>query len=247
MRVMREALEYLDLGDTPQSLDSQAGSWAGLAVYLMHEHRPTHARTAEVLDYEKAAAAVSHLFPAADAALVDDLAVPFTNRNGSPVDPDAVMDLLDVVVQDNPLDEAIDILAVNHPAWRVDKHGNQLLHVDAERLASFLQAAETLDAVPGTETVGAWVTGTTAAWAIAIRYQGTLIRVEKNARGQITWQHYQLNSLTNPIGIARNSDMASRARINTGPHSLPFAEAMQALAAVGMDLSADPPSSCPAT
>jgi hypothetical protein len=44
--------------------------------------------------------------------------MPFTNKNGYPVDPDAVMYVIGMVVRGDPLPEAIDILETNHPAWR---------------------------------------------------------------------------------------------------------------------------------
>src|SRR5512146_840325 len=192
IRVVSRALESLGDGDVPERLSPRAASWAALAIYLMHEHRPTTGRPAEALHYEKAAEAVSYLLPDADSGLLAGFAEAFTNRNGSPVDPDAVLDVIAMIVQADPLAEAVDILEANHPAWEIHKHGVALLHVDGDFRATFLPAAEALEAVPGAGTVTVWATGTTAAWTLAVRRGGTLIRVEKGAQGQFTWNHYAL-------------------------------------------------------
>lgn len=244
-RIVRKALEKLDQDDIPERMSSCAASWAAIAIYLMHEHRPTTGRTAEVLFYEQAAAEVSHLFPAAETQLVADFAAPFTNKNGYPVDPDAVMHVIDMAVQSDPLAEAIDSLETNHPAWGAHKHNDKLLHVYGEFRATFSPAAETLDAVPGAGAAAVWATGSWAGWTIAIRDEGTLIRIEKNAKGQVTWWHYSLGSLTSPTGIARDPEIANRARIRHGALNHPFPAGVQALAAAGVDVYADPPSNCP--
>jgi len=245
IRVVSAALGQLDQGDIPERLNGSVASWAAVAAYLMHEHRPTTGRTAEVLWYEEAANSVSHLFPEADAQLLASLAVPFTNKNGYPVDPDAVTRVIGMVVQADPLSEAIDILEANRPAWRVHKHSGVLLHVHGEFRGTFLPAAEALDAVPGTGTAAVYATGTTAAWTIAVRDEDSLIRVEKNQAGQVTWQHYGLSSLIGPTGIARDHELANRARKKYRRLDQPFPTALEALAKAGIDLSGDPPSHCP--
>ena len=245
IRIVSQALENLDRDDIPERISNRAASWAAIAIYLLHEHRPTIGRPAEVLQYERAAATVSHLLPDTDTQLVADLAAPFTNKNGYPVDPNAVMHVIGMIVQGDPLGEAMDILGTNHPAWRVHKHNGRLLHVHGEFRATFLPAAETLDAVPGMDDAAVWVTGTTAGWTIAIRDSGTLIRIERDSRGQVTWQHYRLGALTSPTGIARDPELANRVRIRYGALEVPFPAAIQAIAATGVDLSADPPSDCP--
>jgi hypothetical protein len=211
----------------------------------MHEHRPTTGRPGESVLYEKAADAVSYLLPDTDAALLAGLAEPFTNGNGSPVDVDAVLDVIAIIVQDDPLAVAVDIMGANHPAWDVHKHGPALLHVDGDFRATFLPAAEALEAVPGPGTVTVWATGSTAAWTLAARRDGALIRVERGIAGQFTWRHYRLGALTSPVGIARDPERANRSVISHGPLNRPFDEAIEVLAATGVNLTADPPSQCP--
>ena len=103
-----------------------------------------------------------------------------------------------MIVQGDPLGDTIDILEANHPAWRPHKHSDKLLHVHGEFRATFLPAAETLDAVPGMDGAAVWATGTTAGWTIAIRDSETLIRIEKVSRGHVTWQHYRLGASHQP-------------------------------------------------
>jgi hypothetical protein len=245
IRVVSRALENVDRDDIPERISDRAASWAAIAVYLLYEHRPTIGRPAEVLMYEDAAAGVSHLLPDADPQLIADFAGPFTNKSGAPIDPDAVMHVIGMIVQGDPLAEAVDILGANRPAWQVHKHNSRLLHVHGDFRATFLPAAEGLDAVPGMDGAAVWATSTTAGWTIAIRDAETLIRIEKNRQGQVTWQHYRLGALNSPTGIARDSELASRVRIRYGALSVPFPAAIASLTAIGADLAADPPSDCP--
>lgn len=244
-----EILENIGRNHVPDHLTPQAASWAALAVYLMHDHRPTHAQTAEALDYEKAARAVSHLFPAAETDLITDLAAGFTNAKGYPVDPDAVVYVIGMLVQDDPLARAVDVLEAMRPAWRTHKHGPALLHVWAAGNATLLPAAVALDAIPpGPGTVGVLATSSTGAWTIAIRHEDTFIRIEANPLGHRLWWHYRLGSLTTPTGIARDSDVANRYRIRYPSLKLDGRSqpAVQAATLVGLDLSADLPPECPA-
>jgi hypothetical protein len=243
--VLSTALENLDQDHIPEQLIGPLASWAALATYLMHDHRPTTGRSAEVLSYEKAARAVSYLFPAADHQLIAGYAEPFTNKNGYPVDPDAVLHVIEVVVQDDPLTQAIDALEARHPDWRAHKHNDAILHVDGHARNTFLLAAEALDAIPDTARMAAvFATGSTAGWTIAIRCDGTLIHVEKNPQGGFTWQQYRLGNLVTPTRVSRERDLAARARIHNGPLGQHFPAAIEALTATGFGLS-DPPSQCP--
>lgn|GEM_PF-4131439 len=242
--VVGAVVEAIDKDDIPDQLSASAASWAATAVYLMHEHRPTTGRLAEARMYEEAAAAVEHLFPDADAELIAGLATAFSNKNGYPVDPDAVTDLIGMLVQDDPLAEAIDTLDANHPAWSVHKHNDMLLHVDGEFRATFLPAAEALEAMPGTGIAAVFATGSTPGWTLVIREADSLIRIERNPAGQITWWHYRLGGMSRPTGIARDPEIGNRARIKHGPLNQPFPEAVQAMTTVGAS-PADPPSECP--
>jgi hypothetical protein len=242
--VVSAAIGEIDEDDIPERLSTSAASWAATAVYLMHEHRPTTGRSAEARLYEEAAAKVSHLFPDADLQLISGLTTAFTNKNGYPVDPDDVMDLIGMLVQDDPLAEAIDTLDDNHPAWRVHKHNDMLLHVDGEFRATFLPAAEALEAMPGTGTAAVWATGSTPGWTLVIRDADSLIRIERNPQGQVTWWHYRLGGMSRPTGIARDPEIGNRARIKHGALNQPFPEAVQAMTTVGASPS-DPPSACP--
>jgi hypothetical protein len=246
IRVVSEALENLDRDDIPGRLSASVASWAALATYLMHDHRPTSGRPAEGRWYEQAARAVSHLFPDADLRLVAEYSRPFTNKSGFAVDPEAVLHVIEIVVQDDPLALVIDELEAAHPGWRAHKHMGAVLHFDGRFSNMFVPAAEALDAITGTaRTVAVWATGAAAGWMIVIRHDGTLIQVEKDPRGQAAWRQYRLDSLTSPTGIARDPERRNRARINHGRQDTPFTEALAALAAVGIDLSADPSSQCP--
>ena len=239
------AVRNLASGDIPEQLAVAAASWAALAVYLMHEQRPAGGRTSEAAGYSEARAAAAHLLPRANAALVAGLAAPFTNANGFPVDPDAVMHVTGLVAQEDPLADAIDALASARPEWSVHRHGARLLHLESGGRGTFLQAAQALESVPGGADAAVWATGSTPAWAIAVRFEGTLVHVESDARGQLLWRHYRVGPLATPTALARNPDLAARSRVNHGALKDPFPEAIRALVATGVDLAGGAPSDCP--
>jgi hypothetical protein len=243
--VCAKATAFLVSGDLPERLTAPAASWTALAVYLMQEHRPAGGRAAEAAAYEEARAAAAGLLPGASAALVADLAVPFTNGSGFPVDPDAVIHLTGLVAQEDPLADAIDALGRARPEWSVHKHGDRMLHVQAAGRGTFLHAAEALERVPGDSDVAVWATGSTPVWAIAVRFEGALIHVESDVRGQLLWRHYRLGPLATPTALARNPELAARSRVNHGPLKDPFPEAIRALLATGVDLSGGTPTDCP--
>jgi hypothetical protein len=239
------ALGNLVRGDLPERLAAAAASWAALAVYLMHEHPPTGGRTPEAAAYEEARAAAAALLPRVSAALVAGLATPFTNGSGFPVDPDAVMHVTGLVAREDPLADAIDALASARPDWSVHSHGGRLVHVRPDGRGTFLHAAEALESMPGNTDTAVWATGTTPAWAIAVRFEGALVHVERDARGQLLWRHYRLGPLATPTALARNPELATRSRISHGALKNPFPEAIRALVATGVDLTGGTPSDCP--
>ncbi|HTU77001.1 MAG TPA: hypothetical protein VMG38_26115 [Trebonia sp.] len=246
MKVVATALENLDRDDIPASLSEPLASWAALATYQLYDRRLVSGNAADTVWYDKAVAAVAHLFPDASPALVTRYAAMFTNRNGGLVDPEAVLHVAELAVQDDPLADAVDALASRHPDWDVHKHSATLLHLDLGSAATLSRAAEALDAIPDMPgPVAVLATGVTAAWTIAIRQDGTLIHVERSAQGAISWRQYKLSPLTGPTRIGRDPDAATRSRVNHGPLQAPFPAALEALAATGFDLSADPPSPCP--
>ena len=81
-------------------------------------------------------------------------------------------------------------------------------------------------------------------WTIAIRCDGTLIHVERDPQGGLTWQQCRLGNLVTPTRVSRERDLATRARIHNGPLGQHFPAAIEALTAAGFGLS-DPPSQCP--
>lgn len=244
MRILGATLGCLDQGDIPERICPQVASVAAVAIYLMHECRPTTGRIAEVLLYEKAASQTAHLYVETDPQLVADYAAPFTNKNGYPIDPDAVMHVISMIVQGDPLTEAADLLEDRHPAWQMHKHNDTLLHIDGDFRVPFLPAAEALDAIGGVDPIGAWATGRSAAWTVVTRNGDTLIRVDRQ-KGRLMWWHYRLSNLISPSGIARDQDLANRVRIPHGPLSQAFPEAQRALVAIGFDPATEPPSTCP--
>jgi len=106
-------------------------------------------------------------------------------------------------------------------------------------------APSCIESVPGNKDAAVWATGTTPAWAIAVRFEGALFHIERDVRGQLLWRHYRLGPLATPTALARNPELAARSRVNHGPLKDPFPEAIRALVATGVDLSGGAPSDCP--
>jgi hypothetical protein len=154
------------------------------------------------------------------------------------------MNVISMIVQGDPITEAIDLLEDRHPSWQIHRHGGPLLHISSSFRTPFLPAAEALDAITGTTHATVWVTDSSGDWSVAARQGDTLIRVDKQ-RHRIMWWQYRLSNLISPTGIARDHELANRARIPHGPLSQAFPEAQRALAAVGFDFADDPPSACP--
>jgi hypothetical protein len=240
LKVVGAAMSDLSDCEIPQQLRPRAASVAALAIYRMHEYRPTHARTAETLCYEKTARDSEHLLADADPDLVADFAEPFTNINGYPVDPDAVMHVVSVIVEDDPLIEAKDILESSHPTWEVNKTGSAQLLIHGDFRVPFLAAAEAVDAVHRLDVVAVTAVSKPGIWAIAARRGNDLIRIE-HQHGPVTWRHYHLSNLVSASGIARDQELANRVRVSHGPLNQGFAGAHQIVAAAGMDPTSLPP------
>ncbi len=239
------AVRNLVRDDLPEWLAAAAASWTALALYLMHEHRPAGGRAPEAAAYEEARAAAALLLPRSNAALIAEIATPFTNGSGYPVDPDSVMHVTGLIAQEDPLADVIDALASARPDWSVHRHNGRLVHVQAGGRGTFLHAAEVLERDPAGTDAAVWATGTTPAWAIAVRFEGTLIHIDSDAGGQLLWRHYRLGPLASPTSLARNPELATRSRISHGALKNPFPEAIQALLATGVDLAGGTPSDCP--
>jgi hypothetical protein len=163
---------------------------------------------------------VAHLFPVADVEAVARYAAPLTNSRGSGVDPDDVMRVAAMVVQGDPLLEAIDRLEDDHPGWVAHAHGDAVIHV-AGKFRPFAAAVDALEALDNVDPAGVWASGQIGEWAIAIRKGTDLIRVER-AKAGVTWQHFVLTPLITPRRVATDPDAAVRSRVRHGPFSQPF-------------------------
>ncbi|MEU1964155.1 hypothetical protein ABZ541_03255 [Micromonospora sediminicola] len=238
--VLARVVEKLDLDDVPPAIEANVASVAAVALYLIRDHLPTTGRPAEYLRYKAAAHRAAHLVVAADAILVADHAEAINNSRGFPIDPDDVMRTAAMIVQDDPIATAIDILEDRRPTWRISRHADTALHIGATFTNPFPAAAEALDAIDGADVAAAWATSANGRWAIAARTAEDLIRVEQRD-GAVQWWHYRLTVLGNATRIARDNEFASRVRIQHGPLNRPFPEALTLLATAGIDVAAGPP------
>ncbi|MFF0255975.1 hypothetical protein ACFYPW_26155 [Micromonospora zamorensis] len=238
--VLARVVETLDLDDIPPAIEANVASVAAVALYLIRDHLPTTGRPAEYLRYEAAAHRAAHLVVAADAILVADHAEAISNSRGFPIDPDDVMRTVAMIVDDDPIATAIDVLEDRRPAWRVSRHADAALHVGGTFTNPFPAAAEALDAIDGADVAAVWATSANGRWAIAARAADDLMRVEQRD-GAVQWWHYRVTVLGDAIRIARDNEFASRVRIHHGPLNSPFPEALTLLANAGIDVAAGPP------
>jgi hypothetical protein len=103
-------------------LEAGAASFAAVAVYLIRDHLHDSGRTEQAGDYEAAVRGIVHLLPAATPEQVSDRATGLSNSRGFPVDADEVIRVISMIVQDDPLADAIEFLSVQHSDWEMHVH-----------------------------------------------------------------------------------------------------------------------------
>ncbi|GAB3137191.1 hypothetical protein GCM10027290_02470 [Micromonospora sonneratiae] len=238
--VLATLLTVLDLGDVPTEVEASAASFAAVAIYLIRDHLPVSGRTREVIRYEAAAEKTAHLYPAADLDLIGSHSDGLHNSRGFPVDPDEVVRVISMIVQDDPLADAIEVLGTRHGDWTMHRHQGAVLHVHGAFRNPFTAAAEALDAADRTDMLAVWATNTHGGWALAVRSGQDLFHIELS-RGLVMWRHYRLGRLTTATRLCRDSELASRLRVSHGPLTQPIPGATTAFLRVGLDVAHGPP------
>lgn len=233
MRLLASATKSLVLDDLPDRLQSNAASLAATAVYVMNDNLPRAGQAID--DYRALTAAIAHLLPAADVEAVARYAAPLTNGRGSAVDPDDVMRVAAMVVQGDPLIDAIDMLEDDHPDWEAHAHGDAVIHVHG-RFKPFVAAVDALETLAQVDPAGVWATTGPGEWAIAARSGADLIRVECGQKAGTTWHHHTLTPLITPRRVATDPDAATRSRVRHGPLNRSFELAAEVLDLLGISL-----------
>lgn len=235
VEVLAALLSVLDDGAVPTDLEANVASFAAVAIYLIRDHVPASGRTREAVRFEAAAAATAHLYPAAVVELVANHAAGVHNSRGFPVDPDEVMRVVAMVVQDDPLADAIEALGMRHSDWKVHRHSGQVLHIHGSFRTPFYAAAEALETADQVDVLAVWATSVHGSWALAVRSGKDLFHVERT-RGHTIWRHFRLNSLATATRISRDSELASRLRVQHGPLTRPIPEAVAVFLSAGLNV-----------
>ncbi|WP_448618266.1 hypothetical protein [Geodermatophilus sp. URMC 65] len=243
-------LEHLDAyggSDIPERLLDPLASTAAVGVFLLHEVLPTGIRTSEVISYRAVLDAVGHLLPYASQEQVAGFVGPMRNRHGFPIDPEEVMRIAALAVQDDPLLTAREQLERNRPRWDVHAHGARLLHVHSARGVPFSLASEALELLGTVDNAPAeaacWASNDRGDWCLLAREREDVWRAEPQPSGRVRWMHYVLRPLMGPVAL-RDADAAMRTRQQHGPLLTPIPEAIAAFVRCGADISAGPPADC---
>ncbi|MET7426159.1 hypothetical protein [Dactylosporangium sp. NPDC005555] len=238
--VLATAIESVDLGDLPLPLEASAASFAAVAIYLIRDHLPTTGRIREALRYETATSRTAHLYPAAELNLVAGHAGPLHNSRGFPVDPDDVMRTIAMIVQNDPLTDATEVVEARHPTWRIHQHSASVLHIHGNFRTPFAAAGEALDSIGGVAVAAIWATSSHGGWALVARDGSDLIHVEQQ-HGPVLWRHYRLTQLTTATRVAQDKELANRLRVPHGPLVQPFETATTVLTSAGVNITIGAP------
>ena len=240
IKALASVLAVLDLGDIPPNIEPNVASFAAVAIYMTRDHLDTSRGIRDAGDYKSAAGRIAHLLPAADLDLIGDHGAGLRNSRGFPIDTDEVMRIISMIVQNDPFDDAIDALRVQHSDWKTHRHQGPVLHIHGSFRNAFSAAAETSDKVDSLDEVAVWATSTHGNWALVVRSNRELFCIEPTT-GPVMWRHLRLNPLATASRIARDRELASRLRVPHGPLRNAIPEAMATFVRIGLDIAHMPP------
>ena len=238
--LLAESICVLGVAEVPGDVEPQVASLAAVALSVLRAHAPRLVHTEETMVYEFAAEQVAHLLPAAELAYIDEYCQLLGEAFGSAADPDTVRRHAADVVQADPITDAVRALA---DAGRdVHRHEHSLLHVTGRFSNPVLAALEAVAAAQATDAVGAWATGSNGKWALCMWRKPDLIAIDAGGALQL-WQHYQLNGLITPSGLAMARSFDDATTVRHGPLIKPFQEAIDLLVQLGLN-TPEPPADC---
>jgi hypothetical protein len=227
--------------DLPPEAEPQAASLAAIGLSVLREHAPRYAHTDEALSYQRAADSVAYLLPAAEPALIDEYTKYLSPALGYAVQPETVLDIAAEVVQDDPIADGVRALA--EIRREAHAHGNRLLHITGRFGNPVLAALDGISAVENMELVGIWATSEAGRWALLIWHRPDLVVIDATQPDRPLWRHHQLNSTLTPKFLAAQKDLQRAPSVSHGAQIVPFKEAEELLALLGLP-SPVPPTGC---
>ncbi|WP_327255660.1 hypothetical protein [Streptomyces sp. NBC_01244] len=238
--LLASAVAGLDGDGLPEEAQVPAGSLAAVALSVLRAHIPRYENTGEALAFRRACRATGHLLVAADEGCVDAYTAVLADAFGGAVHPETVLDLIDDIVQDDPLTEAI--AALEERGHVAHRHDGQVLHVHGRFGTPALAAVEAVGAAQDAPLIGAWATTDSGTWAFAAWQRPDLVVLDAG-RGRPLWRHYRLTPLGSPRALALSRSFAAAKSVPHGPQLQPFSEALALFSALGVD-DFHPPEDC---
>jgi hypothetical protein len=173
--------------------------------------------------------------------LIDEYTKYLRPALGYAVQPETVLDIATEVVQDDPIADGVRALAEIH--LEAHAHGNHLMHVTGRFGNPVLAALDGVSAVENMELVGVWATSETGRWALLIWRRPDLVVIDATRPDLRLWRHHRLSPTLTPKFLATQRDLQRAPLVSHGPQILPFKEAEELLALLGLS-SPTPPTGC---
>ncbi|YCK40804.1 hypothetical protein ACNF49_44140 [Actinomadura sp. ATCC 39365] len=234
------AVRELGAGTPPAEVEPQVGSLAAIGLAVLRAHAPRHVSTATTVAFNRSAAVVDHLLPAAEPEYVEQYCELLREAFGPTLSPEAVLKLAAEIVQADPHDEAVRTLA--EQGRDVHRHGERLLHVTGAFGNARLVALQAVAAAQASDLVGAWATTSGGSWALVVWRRPDLFTIEAGPR--TLWRHYRLTGLRDPRSLAAQRSFDGAPTVSHGPLRGPFPEALAVLADLNLPPDPRPPHDC---
>lgn len=223
--------------DIPESLFESFGSLAAVGAFLLSEQTLRRTHTDSVSHWNRAVAGVSHLLSAATWQQVSIYAAEMRGPNRPPIDPDDVLRVAELIVQNDPILDAVELIEALHPAWRIHRHASRVLHVEAEGSRNpGMIAAEVMDGLSvSADPVVVRATGSQGIWAVLVRDAEMLTAITVSRSGRPWWQPYRLTDRMSAKLLVSGGEGTERSRVRNIPLTAPYPPAVAALRAAGAD------------
>jgi hypothetical protein len=238
--LLADAVRELGSNAPAAEVEPQVGSLAAVGLAVLRAHAPRHVSTAITIAFNRTAAVVDHLLPAAEPEYVEQYCELLREAFGPALSPEAVLKLAAEIVQADPHEEAVRTLA--EQGHDVHRHGERLLHVTGTFGNARLVALQAVAAAQTSGLVGAWATSSGDRWALVVWRRPDLFTVESGPR--TLWRHYRLTGLRDPRSLAAQRSFDGAPVVSHGPLLRPFPEALAVLADLGIPPDPHPPFDC---
>ena len=176
--------------------------------------------------------AVSHLLAAADEDHIAEYTRHLTNTFGIAIEPESVLELIQKIVQNDHVADAIDLLRSEGRVVR--RIGEHLIHVYAKSSRPELVALNAIGHAEDCALVGAWCTTPTGKGSLVLWRSPDLAVITGQPKSQL-WRHYRVSKPIGPKSLASQRGFDLATEIKHGPRQQPFALAVDLMTKIGLD------------